>query len=236
MTTYNEMTMMMTMIVILFLSLSCSWYADTEHNSPITSTPDQSETISKDNTKLVINSIEFYAWWWGEDQLKTGFDEKNPPPKESYTKLERWKDTSDLKVPHPEVFDVVCKIENKGDRPAQDGDLIILTTIDFIIAPTYLYGGDINKILNGVTWGRVVTMDDVKMEIVPYLKSNESAQIKFKDFNLGTIIKQFPDEDNVLWPWALRVNIHVMNRDMTRVAQGHAILTIFPSDDKLKTR
>lgn len=223
------------MMLVIFLSLSCSWSADNEHNSSSISARDQSEAPSKDSTKPVINSIEFFAWWWDKDQLTSGFNDKNPPPKNAYIKLERWKESSDLKVPHPEVFDVVFQIENKGDRVIQGGDFIVLTTIDFIFAPTYLYDGDINKILNGVSWTQEGGMDDVKMVNVPYLKSNESTQIKIKDFDLSKIIKDTHEEGNLLWPWALRVNIYVLNRGMTRVAQGQAILHIFPSDDRLKT-
>lgn len=130
---------------------------------------------------LVIKSVEFFAWW-------------TIGQKKDYLKLDRWKDTSDPKVPHPTVFDVVCEIEN-GDTTLQDGDLIVLTTVDSLVAPTYLAGGDVNKIMNEVGWGRGAVMDDVKIETVPYLKAGQLTRIQFKGFNLSKLVQAFPGKE-----------------------------------------
>ncbi len=168
------------------------------------------------NEQLAVGPIEFFASW-----------------KASYDKLERWKDTSDPKVPHPEVFDVICHIENKGDSAIQDGDFIILTTVESVVAPTYLHGGDMESIINEGRWSREAKVDDVKTERVPYLKPKESVRLKIKGFHLGSLLKTYNGKDDTLWPWALRVNIHVLNRDMTQVAHGRAILPMIPADSRL---
>jgi hypothetical protein len=118
----------------------------------------------------------------------------------------------------------------------QHGDFIVLTTIDSVVAPTYLHGGDVNKIINEVGWSRVVAMDEVKMEIVPYLEAKGSTKEKIEGFKLGSLLKQFRGEDDTLWPWALRVNVRVLTRDMTQVAIGQAILPMIPSDRRLSAK
>jgi hypothetical protein len=171
------------------------------------------------STQLTVGAVEFFASWRG-----------------SYIKLERWKDTSDPDVPHPEAFDILCFIENTGNSVIQHGDFIVLTTIDSVVAPTYLHGGDVNKIINEVGWSRVVAMDEVKMEIVPYLEAKASTKVKIEGFKLGSLLKQFRGEDDTLWPWALRVNVRVLTRDMTQVAIGQAILPMIPSDRRLSAK
>ena len=184
-----------------------------------TASSEQTSVPTASNKQLAVGPIEFFASW-----------------KASYVKLERWKDTSDPKVPHPEVFDILCSIENKGDSAIQEGDFIILTTIDFAVAPTYLHNGDVNKIVNDVGWGRVASMDDIKMERVPYLRSQERAQIKIKGFNLGRVVKEFNGKEDTLWPWALRVNVRVLSREMTPVVLGQVVLPVIPADGRLAAK
>jgi hypothetical protein len=171
---------------------------------------------------LRVNSAEIFARW--------GQGQKN------YVKLERWKDTSDPNIPHPQTFDVVCQLENVSDSSVQHGDFIALVTMEFIVAPTYLHNGDVNKIMNGVSWSRIGTFDDLKMEVVPFMAKGEKSQIKFKDFSLEQLLNNFKGEGDTLWPWALRANIHILNRDMVQVAQGQVIMPMIPSDKRLATK
>lgn len=179
---------------------------------------EQNRTSTSNNTQLTVGPIEFFASWRG-----------------SYIKLERWKDTTDPKIPHPETFDILCFIENKGNSVIQDGDLIILTTVDSVVAPTYLHGGDVNKIIDEVVWTREAQMED-KMEMVPYLEAKGSTKVKIGGFKLGSLSKHFNGEEDTLWPWALRVNVHVLTRDMTQVAVGQATLPMIPSDRRLSAK
>ncbi len=171
---------------------------------------------------LRINSVEIFAWW--------GQNQKN------YVKLERWKDTSDPNIPHPQTFDIVCQLENVSDSSVQDGDFMALATVEFIVAPTYLHNGDVNKIMNEVSWARMVTFDDLKMEVVPYMAKGGKSQIKLTDFRLEALLKSFSDEGETLWPWVLRANIHILNRDMVQVAQGQVIMPMLPSDKRLAAK
>lgn len=186
-----------------------------------TITADSSTSVSTNQSKanLRINSVEIFGWW-GQSQ-------------KSYIKLEKWKDTTDPNIPHPQTFDLICELENVTNTSIQDGDYFALVTVDFIVAPTYLHQGDVNKIMNEVSWGHIGTFDDLKMEVVPFMAEGEKNQIKFKDFSLEALLKSLNGEDDTLWPWALRANIHILDRDMVRVAQGQVIMPMIPSDKRL---
>jgi hypothetical protein len=201
------------MTVTIFVS-SCGRNTVTADNPPNAPPTERKEALR-------VNSVEIFAWW--------GQTPKN------YVKLERWKDTSDPNTPHPQTFDVVCQLENVSDSSVQDGDFIALVTMEFIVAPTDLHNGDVNKIMDEVSWARIVTFDDLKMEVVPFMAKGEKNQIKLKGFNLEALLKSFSDEDETLWPWVLKANIHIMNRDMVRVAQGQVIMPMIPSDKRLAT-
>jgi hypothetical protein len=177
------------------------------------STPD---TPRNREIAVAVGPLEFFGSWKG-----------------SYVKLAKWKDTSDPNIPHPAVFDVLCTIENKADSVIQEGDLVVLTTVDFIVAPTYAYSGDVNKVIEDHNWGRVASMDDVRLERVPFLRPHDHAQLKLKGFDLGRVVKEFNGKDDMLWPWALRLNVRVLNREMTPVALGRIILPVFPADNRL---
>jgi hypothetical protein len=51
------------------------------------------------------------------------------------SRFEEWKDTGKSKLP---VFDVLMRLENNSPSAVQDADFIVLTTMEFVIAPTYL--------------------------------------------------------------------------------------------------
>ena len=211
-------------MIVLFLLLSCviscgrSNATDSARRQATGARSEESSTPNP-NKQVAVGPVEFFASW-----------------NNSYIKLERWKDTSDPNVPHPQIFDIVCPIENKGDVAIPEGDLINLTIMDFVVAPTYLHNGDVNKIVNEVGWARVGSMDDIKMELVPYLKPKDRAQVKLKGFDLSRVVKEFQGKGDTLWPWALRVNVRVLSRDMTPVALGQVILPMIPSDIRLTAK
>jgi len=82
----------------------------------------------------------------------------------------------------------------------------------------------------GVDWSSV---DDVKMATVPFVKSSEIAELRIKSFNLGDLLAEYNGQDHTLWPWGLRVNVHVMDRQMNRVVLGQSSLRIIPADKRL---
>lgn len=62
-------------------------------------------------------------------------------------------------------------------------------------------------------------MDDVKLEKVPYLQPKATAEMKIKEFKLGDLFRVFNGEEDTLWPWALRMNVTVINRNLIPAAK-----------------
>jgi hypothetical protein len=149
------------------------------------------------------------------------------------SRFEEWKDTGKSKLP---VFDVLMRLENNGPSAVQDADFIVLTTMEFVIAPTYLHQGDAKKILQNGHWSRLISADDVKMGIVPYVKSGDVVELRIRDFNLKNVLEEYNGQDHTLWPWGLRINLHIMDRDMSRVAFAQATLRLVPSDKRLPAK
>jgi len=207
--------------LLLILSCACGGSRiiaiDSAERKPANS--QQNNIANPNNQPLVIGSVEFFASWNG-----------------SYIKLERWRDTTDPKVPHPEVFDVICQIENQGNSAVQYGDFIVVTTFDSVVAPSYLHRGDVNKIISEVAWARIGALDDVKMEVVPYLKLKGSTRVRIPGVKLGALIAQFNGEGDTLWPWALRANVRILTRDVVQVATSQAVLPMIPSDNRVMSK
>jgi hypothetical protein len=202
-------------LLVLCAVLSCGSARDHASSAPPGSPQTPSETTGRKEIAPRIASVELLGSWKGSD-----------------VKLVQWKDSDDPNIPHPDVFDVLCTVENKTDAVIQEGDFLVVTTVDFTVAPTYAYAGDINKLIAGHTFSRL-PMDDLKFAHVPYLRPHDQAQLRLKGFELGQVLKQFDGTEHTLWPWALRVNVRVMNREMTPVMLDQITLPIFPSDKRL---
>jgi len=211
------------LLLVLCVALSCgpSKGTDSSTRQAAVTSAAQSTPATTGNKEIAVTmgSVETFGSWKG-----------------SYVKLDKWKDTSDPDIPHPSFFDVLCTIENQSDAAIQNGELFALTTVDFIVAPTYVYSGDLDKLIEATTWSRIVSMDDLRLGRVPFLGPHDHAQLKLKGFDLSKVIKEFNGKDDTLWPWALRVNVRVLNRDMTPVALGRVILPVFPADSRLAAK
>lgn len=217
-------------MIVLSLELNCSQdkpIINSQRNNSstrgvqVTSLPDKS-------TDAEIKSIEFFGWWWSEEQMGANFNADNPPPKNAYIKLEEWNTASDNDSPHPDQIDVVCYIENKAN---QSTDLIVSAIVDFKVESYKRIdqtddGGD--KLLKAVPWTEEISLGQIDASnIAP----RESRKVEFKDFNLRYVLDKYSGEKNDdLWPWKLRVRISVKTPSGVRVAQGQAVLDLIPAD------
>ena len=173
----------------------------------------------RQETAVRVDSVEVFGW-----------GESNP---KQYIKLDQWKETTDSAGLDAETFDLICQVQNVSDSAIQHGEYIVLATMEFVVAPTYLRNGDVNKIMKEGSWGRVGSFDDFKTAVIPFMIEGEKKQITIKDFNLGAVLKHYSGSDDTLWPWAMRANIHILNRDTVRVAQGQVTMPIIPSRKRL---
>jgi hypothetical protein len=218
------------LVLIVTTGISCSNYksaADPQRNIAMAQ-----NIPSNSSPAVTIKSIGFYTWWWSDKQISLGFRADNAPPKNTYIKLEQWQNIGDAGVPHPDVIDVVCRIDNKGKQPA---DFVVSAVGDFKVES---YGRvenseetkdkDLDKVLESVPWTEEKNLGQMTIRD---LAPGESREVKFTDFNLRAVLDKYSgSRNNDLWPWKLRVRINVASPQGTSIAQGQAILDLIPGD------
>lgn len=176
---------------------------------------DSAQKNSDSNQNVKLEVVEFVS--------SSGDGEKI-----EYTRLEKWRDQSQH---YPrQTLEVACRIKNDSSSAIQDGDFIVLSTMDFVVGRQDLPTPTITELEKSHTWGRISTVDDQKMEILPYMQPGGTTRITFKDFDLTRMINEFNEADDILWVWAVRVNINILDRDMKVVAHGKSVLPMLPRD------
>jgi hypothetical protein len=170
-------------------------------DSPSSAERKSSEVV---NNQVMIQSIEYFGWWWGDEQFDEKFDLDNPPPKKSYIKLEEW-NASQPSAPQPHIIDVVCRIANNSSEAIK---ISVAATGEFQIE----------------SYRVVVTQKSGK-------SLDEMLEIKFKGLQIGSLVDLYSNGKNWdFWPWRLRVSISVMSATNMLLAERQSVLNIVPAD------
>jgi hypothetical protein len=142
-----------------------------------------------------------------------------------YAQIKRLEIAGDSRLTIPERFDVIAVVKNKGHSSVQDGQFILLTTLDFVVAPNAPLN-EADKIIKEYSWSRDGLVDDVKLAHVPFLESDKTARIEFKGFDLSKSNKVLSDRDMIERVWAIKVTVHVLDRNMVEIMRRDAVVTI----------
>jgi hypothetical protein len=154
--------------------------------------------------------------------------------KMGYTDVKEFRETKGLHLVPATEFLVGCDLTG-SPRPSEE-DFVVWTTIDFLVAPaTRKYEGmDINQLGASVSWGQVTEMHDVRAAEVHSLHAGQTTHLTMSGFDLGPVMAAFPIGDaGNLWPWLMRVTIHVQDRDGKPIAQAERIVRLWP--DSVRT-
>jgi hypothetical protein len=131
-------------------------------------------------------------------------------------------------------FDVVCEISGELDLSTED--FFLWTTVDFLVAPvTEAYEKmDIDQTGSSVSWAQVTEMHDLKAVPIYLLRAGETRRVVIKDFDLEKALASFPvgNEGN-LWPWLLRINIHIQDRAGKQIVSAAHIARLWPDSIRL---
>lgn len=203
-------------------------------NEGNTSSSNTSVQIAHTNTSLkkelieVIN-IKFHAWWWSLEQVHAGIDGDNPPPKESYTELRRWRYDGEGVETYPDKIDIEFEVLNNTNKSIP---VIITATADFKIEnykKVQVYVKDdepqseyVDPLAN-VPWTRSQEIDNWSTTII----SKSKDKFKVKDFNLRKLLKEYKGEE---WPWVMRLKVYVKNDKGEEVAYQEKQIEIIPGD------
>jgi len=131
-------------------------------------------------------------------------------------------------------FEVACEI--RGELDLSGEDFFLWTTVDFLVAPvTEAYEKmDINQTGSSVSWGQVTEMHDLKGAPIYSLGANDTRHVVIKDFDLEKALASFPvGNAGNLWPWLLRINIHIQDRAGKQIVSAAHIVRLWPDSIRL---
>lgn len=125
-----------------------------------------------------------------------------------------------------------------GGEDDHFGDYFVWTTVDFLIAPvTRAYEQmDNNALSSSVGWGQVAEMQDLKATPINLLRPGESRKVSVKALDLSPVLSAFPVGDaGELWPWLIRVVVHVQDRSGKQLASAERTLRLVPNSARKKS-
>jgi len=132
-------------------------------------------------------------------------------------------------------FDVECEVVGGDDD--HFGEYLVWTTSDFLVAPvTRAYEQMNNSALSSsVGWGQVAEMRDLKATPINLLRTGETRKVTVRALDLGPVLSAFPVGEGELWPWMIRVVVHVQDRSGKQLASAERTLRLVPNAARKKT-
>lgn len=121
-------------------------------------------------------------------------------------------------------FELVCELRGEPDLSA--GDFLVWATADFLVAPVteeYEKMGT-EQIGSNLGWGTIAEIQDFGAMPIYSLRPQETKHVVMKNFDLS-----FPvgNEGN-LWPWLIRLNVHVQDRTGRQIGSAERVLRLWP--------
>jgi Carboxypeptidase regulatory-like domain len=176
----------------------------------------QSQSETKD---IHITNVKLFTWLGGGDKRK-------------YEELNEFREAKDLHIPGSN-FDLVCEVT--GEPELSSGDFFLWTSVDFVVAPvTQEYESmDTAQLGSSVAWGQVTEIHDLRAEPIYFLRPGETRHVTVKDFDLERVLAAFPvGNAGNLWPWVLRINIHIQDREGTQITSASRVVRIWPHPNR----
>jgi hypothetical protein len=140
--------------------------------------------------------------------------------KKSYVEVQTFRETRPLHLSPSNRFDVKCDVVGGSDVLA--GDYLLWTTVEFLVAPV-IRAYDQMRDLTGTP--------------IYFLRPSETQQVLVKGLNLSDVLSAFPigDGDN-LWPWLIRVTVHIQDRSGKQIAAAERTLRLAPNANRKTSR
>jgi hypothetical protein len=206
--------------LIVLLPLFCFLLAAQEKKKS-TAVPQQDHAEKKN---IEIKSVRLFGW-------------QRVSNKRKYAELKEFRETKGLHLVPTAKFDVVCEVSGEPDLSADD--FFLWTTVDFLVAPvTQEYEKmETDQIDSDVAWAQVTEMQDLKAMPIYFLRAGETRRIVMKDFYIGKVLAAFPVGDaGNLWPWLIRLNMHIQDRTGRQIASAERIVRLWPDSVRKPSR
>jgi hypothetical protein len=173
--------------------------------------------------KIEVRSIKLFGW-------------QEVGKKRKYAEVQEFQETKDMRLLPSARFEVVCELRGEPDLSA--GDFLVWATADFLVAPVteeYEKMGT-DQIGSNVSWGTIAAMQDFGAMPIYSLRPRETKRVVMRNFNLAKVLADFPvgNEGN-LWPWLIRLNVHVQDRTGRQIGSAERIVRLWPSSARRTT-
>jgi len=163
-----------------------------------------------------IESLKLLAWQDGH--------------KKKYAEVQAFREQRQMHLAPSDKFDVACQVV--GGQDVLTNDYFLWTTVDFLVAPVTPEFGqmDNDKLSSSVGWGQLADMRDLKAIPIYDLRPDEARQVIVKELDLSAVLASFPvGNAGNLWPWLLRITVHVQDRSGKQRAVAGRTLRLSPS-------
>jgi hypothetical protein len=187
-----------------------------------TSLYSQNEPAGSEAKTLEIKNVRLVAWQVVDEKRKL-------------VEVERLLEIAPRQLMPSNKFDVECEII--GGKDDHFGDYFVWTTVDFLVAPvTRAYEQMGNGALSSsVGWGQMAEMRDLKATPVNLLRPGESRKVAVRGLDLSPVLAAFPiGEDGELWPWLVRVTVHVQDRSGKQLTSAERTVRLAPNSARKK--
>jgi hypothetical protein len=164
---------------------------------------------------LEIKNLKLFAW-------------ENEKGKK-YVEVQEFQEMREGRLLPSSKFDISCEVV--GGLNLLAGDYFVWTTVDFLVAPVrHGYQQMDNKQLSSrVGWGQVLEMRDLSGTPIYFLRPDETRQIVLRNLDLRPVLAAFPARDpGELWPWLVRVTVHVQDRSGKQLGSVERVLRLSP--------
>jgi hypothetical protein len=183
----------------------------------------QDEPARSEAKTLKIKNVRLVAWQVAGQKRKP-------------VEVERFLEIAPRQLIPSNKFDVECEIV--GGEDDHFGDYFVWTTVDFLVAPvTRAYEQMGNGTLSSsVGWGQMAEMRDLKATPINLLRPGESRKVAVNRLDLSQVLSSFPvGEDGELWPWLIRVVVHVQDRSGKQLTSSERTLRLVPNSARKKS-
>jgi hypothetical protein len=152
---------------------------------------------------------------------------------QNYAEFQELQEAKDRRLFPSSQFEAICDVKGEPDLLA--GDFLLWTTVEFLVAPaTRRYEKvEPDAIASEVGWATLAEMADLKPVPIYYLGPGETRRVVIRGFDLKKTMAAFPiSNPGNLWPWLVRLEIHVQDRNGKQIGSAERIVRLFPDPDR----
>jgi tetratricopeptide (TPR) repeat protein len=156
--------------------------------------------------------------------------------KRKSVEFQEFQEAKDLRLLPSDRFTLICELKGEPEFPA--GDFLLWTAVEFFVAPVTPYYEKMkaDQIDPKASWNMSAEIQDLKPLPIYSFHPGETRWVVINGFDLAKVLPSFPKEDpDNLWPWFLRIRIHVQDRTGRQIGSAERIIHVSPDSVRRNT-